>query len=270
VKAAVFSFVSWSVCMSAVFAEEPAGANASAPTDQSGEAEKPKPAPRWKIELKRQVTDHGTEGETTDSKVRLEAYPDGAVAMLRLDLPFPDADTDFEGDPYHPRLGDIKVRAKARAFHAGGLPLSPYIELTFPTANPKTLGQGKYQVMAGVETSFNIASFNIGSSTHRLSFAPLVEQTVSVAGDSDFKNINYTKLELALRDAWRNYGIKLTLKPVIDWEQDGLTGAVMELEGRVSFRAGWAVQLMLGHRVWGGSVPSTYGTRVELTLGRTF
>ena len=26
----------------------------------------------------------------------------------------------------------------------------------------------------------------------------------------------------------------------------------------------------LMHRTWGGIVPSTYGTRVELTLGRTF
>jgi hypothetical protein len=57
---------------------------------------------------------------------------------------------------------------------------------------------------------------------------------------------------------------------VIDWEQDGRTGAVAELEGGVSFQHGWRVLLMLGGRLWGEGVPSTYGTRVELTLGRTF
>jgi hypothetical protein len=38
------------------------------------------------------------------------------------------------------------------------------------------------------------------------------------------------RLRYTLRDAWRNYALKLTLKPVIDWGQDGATGAVMELE----------------------------------------
>ena len=51
---------------------------------------------------------------------------------------------------------------------------------------------------------------------------------------------------------------------------DGKTGAVGELEGAVSLRHDWRVQLMLGGRLWGEGVPSTYGTRVELTVGRTF
>jgi hypothetical protein len=103
-----------------------------------------------------------------------------------------------------------------------------------------------------------------------VSFAPLIQQTVSVAGDENRTDINYTKFELALRDVWGDYSVKLTLKPVIDWEQNGQTGAVTELEGGVKFAHGWYGTLMLGHRTWGGSVPSTYGTRVEFTLGRRF
>ena len=57
---------------------------------------------------------------------------------------------------------------------------------------------------------------------------------------------------------------------MIDWEQNGETGAVAELEGALRFHRHWRVLLMLGTRLWGAGIPSTYRTRVELTLGRTF
>jgi hypothetical protein len=223
---------------------------------------------RWRVELKRQNTDHDTPGESTKTTLRLEAYPEGRVAMWRLDLPFPDEKTGFSGSPFEPRFGDIKLRARLRPREVGGLPMSFFSELTFPTADPDTLGQGKYQVMAGIETFHPLDS--ISTADHKLSFSPQIQHVVSVAGDADRKDVNYTKLELALRDLWRVYSIKLTAKPVIDWEQGGKTGAVAELEGGVSFEHGWRVLLMLGARLWGEGVPSTYGTRVELTLGRTF
>jgi len=224
---------------------------------------------RWRIELKRQNTDRDTPGESTRTTLRMEALPEGPVALWRLDLPFPDEKTGFSGSPFEPRLGDIKVRARLRPVDVGGLPVSFFSEVTLPTADPDSLGQGKYQVMAGMETFHPLGS--ISTDDHRLSFSPQVQQVVSVAGDADRKDINYTKLEFALRDSWRkDYSLKLTAKPVIDWEQDGRTGAVAEVEGGVSFRHGWRVLLMLGWRLWGESVPSTYGTRVELTAGRTF
>jgi hypothetical protein len=267
---AILAIVCWSLCAAAPAAEDPSGSAAAGEADNSTDEETPKRAQRWKIEVKRQSTDRGTDGESSNTKLRFEAYPTGPVSMLRLDLPFPDDRSDFLGSPFNPRLGDIKVRAKTAALDAGGLPLSTFLELTFPTADPESLGQGKYVVTAGVDTSWPLGSFSLGSTSHKVSVAPLIQQVVSVAGDQSRKDINYTKLELALRDVWRNYALKLTLKPVIDWEQDGATGAVTELEGRMSFGRGWATALMIGHRTWGGSVPSTYGTRVELTLGRTF
>ena len=251
-------------------AEDQAAPAAVRVSDNPADDDAPRQVQRWKVEVKRQDTDRGTDGESSKTTVRMEAYPQGSVAMLRLDLPFPDDRTDFLGSPFNPRLGDIKLRAKTRPFAAAGLPLSTWIELTFPTANPESLGQGKYQVTVAMETVLPLASISVGSTTHKVSFAPLIQQTVSVAGDENRTDINYTKFELALRDVWGDYSVKLTLKPVIDWEQNGQTGAVTELEGGVKFAHGWYGTLMLGHRTWGGSVPSTYGTRVEFTLGRTF
>jgi len=227
-------------------------------------------ATRWRAELKRQNTDHDTPGESSRTTVRLEALPgEGSVALWRLDLPFPDEKDTFSGSPFDPRLGDIKLRARLRPADVDGAPVSFFSEITFPTADPESLGQGKYVVMLGAETFHPLDS--VSGDDHRLSFSPQVQQLVSVAGDPERKDINYTKLELALRDTWRKlYSLKLTLKPVIDWVQDGKTGAVAELEGAVSLRHDWRVQLMLGGRLWGEGVPSTYGTRVELTVGKNF
>jgi hypothetical protein len=156
-----------------------------------------------------------------------------------------------------------------RPADVSGAPVSFFSELTFPTADPDTLGQGKYQVMLGAETLHPLPS--ISNDDHKLSFSPQVQQVVSIAGDSERKDINYTKFELALRDVWRKlYSLKLTAKPVIDWVQNGKTGAVAELEGAVSLQHNWNLKLMLGGLLWGEGTASTYGTRLEVTVGKTF
>jgi len=224
---------------------------------------------QWRLEVKRQNTDRDTPGESSKTTLRFEALPEGPVALWRLDLQFPDEKDSFSGSPFDPRLGDIKLRARLRPLDVSGVPVAFFSELTFPTADPDSLGQGKYQVMAAAETFHPLDS--VSSDDHKLSFSPQIQQVVSVAGDPERKDVNYTKFELALRDVWRKvYSLKLTAKPVIDWVQDAKTGAVAELEGAVTLRHNWKLQLMLGGRLSGEGVASTYGTRVELTVGKTF
>jgi hypothetical protein len=226
---------------------------------------------RGRVELKRQATSRGTPSESTKTTLRIEGYPEGSIALLRLDLPFPDDKTGFSGSPFDPRLGDIKVKVGAREIELNGIPLSPYVEVTFPTANPESLGSGKYQVAPAIETALSLASIGADSNRHELFFGALIQQFVSVAGDQAAKDINYTKFEVKVQDVWRkDYSAKVTLKPVVDWVEDGRTGAVVELEGRVNFSHGWSVSLMLGKLAWGAGVPSTYSNRVELTLRNDF
>ena len=71
------------------------------------------------MEFKRQATARGTPEETTKSKVKFDYFPDGPVSLLRLELPFPDEDTDFEGRPFNPRPGDLKVRVGMRPVQCG-------------------------------------------------------------------------------------------------------------------------------------------------------
>ncbi len=229
-----------------------------------------KEKPRFYIELKRENTNRGTPEETTKTQIKIDAFLDGIVSLLRLEVPFPDEPTSFEGDPFNPHLGDIKVRVGFRPLRLDSVPLGSFLEVTFPTASPEELGFGKYQISPGIRTDVPITFGQRLPESHKVSFEPLVQQVVSVAGDQNLPNLNYTKFELALRDTWRQkYWLKLTTKPVVDWEQ-GATGSVAELEGGWIINRHWQVWLMLGTRLWGEPVPTTYGQRVGVNASVTF
>ena len=232
---------------------------------------------RGRLELKRINTSHGTPEETTRTALRVETFLDGAVNLLRVDLPFPDADTDFEGSPFDPRLGDIKVRTGFRTLKSGSLSFPSFAELTVPSANPSSLGTGKYQLGLGIRMLVPFKAPVSGAEAHAMRFEAEVSQTTSFLGDAARADVNYTKLELTFYDFWRErYTLKLKLKPAWDHARDE-AGAVAEIEAGFYFgeklgaQRAWRTWLMLGARVAGpDDVSSTYNTRVELGLARTF
>lgn len=225
----------------------------------------------WLVEFKRQATARGTPEETTKSQVKFDFFPDGPVSLLRLELPFPDEDTDFEGSPFSPRPGDVKVRVGMRPVPVGSLPVASFVELTFPTADPESLGSGKYQLSVGGRSAFLVVEGGEEPRAHRHSFSFQAQQVVSFGGDAARKDVNQTKFELEWRLEWlRGYYGKATAKPVVDWVQDGKTGAVLELEGGRAINREWTVALMAGGLLWGKGTPGTYETRVELKASRRF
>lgn len=225
-----------------------------------------------RLEIKRQNTSRGTPDESTQTTLRVERFYDGWLAALRLDLPLPDEKTDFEGDPFNPRLGDVKLRAKFRPLQSGQYTFPYFVEMTFPTADPESSGSGKYQLNGGIRMIIPFALPVARSKDHKAQFETEVSQTVSVAGDDNRNDINYTKLEFTFYDVWRqSYTMKLKLKPSIDWIQDGKTGSVGEVEGGMFFAKHWRTWLMLGRRLTGPEgIKGTYSTRVELGLARTY
>jgi hypothetical protein len=258
-----------------------AAANCAAASDADGatfqdptldsEAVGPSPGHTVRIELRRQNTDRGTADESSKTTLRLETALQGPVARLRLDLQFPDDKTTFSGDPFQPRMGDTKLRAYFRPFRAGNTQVVPDIELTFPTADPSSLGAGKYQFSAALHSVARAPAFIAGSGQHRIRYEWDVRQTVSVAGDASRQDINNTKPELALRDSiGSRHWLKLTFKPTIDWVQSGKTGAVLELEGGWSASPDWRFSMMGGGLLWGEGVPGTYHRRLELVAGHVF
>lgn len=235
------------------------------------EAAAPSSARTGRIELRRQSSDRGTDDESSKTTLRLETALEGMVSRLRLDLQFPDDKTTFSGDPFHPRLGDTKLRAHFRRLRAGDTQLIPDIELIFPTADPSSLGAGKYQFSAALHSVAGAPDFTLDSGRHQVRYQWDIRQTVSVAGDASRKDIHNTKPELALRDSiGSRRWLKLTFKPTIDWVQNGKTGAVLELEGGWNASRDWRFSVMGGGLLWGEGVPGTYHRRLEVVAGRAF
>lgn len=239
----------------------------------SEESEPTVPNRDWhgRIELKRQNTERGTTDESTKTTLRIESFFKGPIRLLRVDLQFPDEKTSFEGQPFNPRLGDIKFRVGFRPFKASDFSFPTFIEVTLPAANPESLGSGKYQLSAGLRMLTPVSLPCIDRASHTSMFETEVQQVNSIGGDPDRNDINYTKFELTLYDIWRKrYTLKLKLKPTVDWVKDE-SGAVFEVEGGLLFARNWRTWLMVGRRISGPSgVSNTYGKRLEVGVARTF
>jgi hypothetical protein len=252
-------------------AAQPGGSAPGSADEKSGPGAA-SPAGTWRFEVKRENTNRGTEDEATKTNLRLEKFFTGPVRQLRLDVPLPDQKTDFEGDPFNPGLGDMKVRVGFRALRSGSYSFPSFIEVTFPTADPESLGGRKYQLNLGFRIVRPVVLPVARPSSHDTTFEFQIQQVNSFGGDYDGKNVANTKFEITLYNVWRKeYTMKAKLKPSVDWVKGGDTGAVLEIEGGKYFGRDWRAWLMLGHRVWGPEgIAATYGTKVELGLARTF
>ena len=219
------------------------------------------------VELKRQNTARGTPEETTKTELKFDFFPrEGALALIRVELPFPDAKTSFAGSPFDPDFGDAKARIGFRAVEIGGRPTTSFLEITFPTADPESQGTGKYQLSAGARMVFAQppGGESIGAPKQVLSVQ--LQQVVSFAGDAARDDINRTKVEIEWRDTWadRHY-LKATAKPSYDWIAKK-SGAVLEVEGGAWLDPRFTVAMMGGTRLWGEGAAGTYSRRVELKL----
>jgi hypothetical protein len=216
--------------------------------------------------VRRENVDRGTSEETTKTFVRGDTFAAGG--MLSFQVAFPDAKTDFEGSPFDPRLGDSKIRYRSAPFRAGSFGTSYFLETTFPTAHDD-LGGGKYQVSAGLTgtTPFPVPG---AMASHYVRFTAQLQQVNSVAGDEDRQDINYTKLDLSLRDVIGAHWLKAALNTRADWEQNGKTGAVGEVEYGRRLSNDWSVWVLAGGLLWGKGVKATYGSKLMLGVDRWF
>lgn len=239
----------------------------------SDDSELPDQKREWhgRIELKRQNTERGTSDESTKTTLRIESFFKGPIRLLRVDLQFPDEKTSFEGQPFNPHLGDIKVRLGLQPLKASDFSFPTFIEITLPTANPESFGSGKYQLSAGLRMLTPVSLPCVDRASHTTVFEAEVQQVNSIGGDPDRNDLNYTKFEFTLYDIWRKrYTLKLKLKPTVDWVKDE-SGTVFEVEGGLLFARNWRTWLMVGRRISGPSgVSNTYGKRIEIGVARTF
>jgi hypothetical protein len=224
----------------------------------------------WHVEIKRQWIDRHSIEESSRTTIRLESTPQALLSLVRIDVPLVDEHND---NPISPHLGDVKLRLGSRWFHAGEFAWAPLFEMTFPTAEPESLGNGKYQVAPGADFSARLwtSPEPEGGASWAIESKFTLWQVMSVAGDEATRDINYTKFEPALRTAWGDrFSFKVTPKLVLDWEQDGKTGGVIELEAGWNFSPHWRTTLTLGKGLWNTGLPTTYGGKVEIALRFNF
>ena len=216
-----------------------------------------------RVQVRRENVDHGTSEETTRTYLRSDNFV--WSGMLSFQVALPDDKTNFEGSPFDPHLGDSKARFRFAQFAAGGFGVSYFVEATFPTADPEELGSGKYQLSAGA-TAVKEATRD----SHVVRFTSQLQQINSIAGDEARPNINYTKLDLSLRDTWKENWLKVAVNTRVDWEQSGKTGAVGELEYGRRLDPDWSVWLIAGGLLWGEGVKGTYGSKLMVGVDRWF
>jgi hypothetical protein len=106
--------------------------------------------------------------------------------------------------------------------------------------------------------------------SHFIRFTSQLQQVNSVAGDDNRADINYTKLDLSLRDVWSEHWLKAAVNTRVDWEQNGKTGAVGELEYGRRLTNDWSVWVLAGGLLWGEGVKATYGSKLMIGVDRWF
>ena len=224
----------------------------------------------WHLELKRQWTNRGTPQENSKTTLRLEATPREYLSLVRVDIPFVD---EKNGDPLTPHLGDIVFKLETVPWDLGVTKWQALLETTFPSAQPESLGTGKYQLTPGTEIWVPIWSsvVTIGPPVWQTGVKPLVEQFVSVAGDPSRADIDYTQMEFPLEGSW-NWKVSLKLNPkfMVNYVGGVSSGAVFEFEPRWYINRRWELDLTLGHLLWGAGTPGTYQKKVEFSVWFNF
>jgi len=216
-----------------------------------------------RVQVRRENVDRTTPDETTKTFVRSDNFVWGG--MLSFQVAFPDEKTGFGGSPFDPRLGDSKTRFRFAPLAAGRLAVSYFVEATFPTADSDAHGSGKYQLAAGVT-----AARELERPSSLLRLTAQLQQANSVAGDEARPDINYTKLDLSVRDERGERWLKAALNLRADWQLDGKTGAVGEIEYGRRLNPRWSVWFLGGHLLWGEGVRATYGKKLMIGLDRWF
>jgi hypothetical protein len=217
----------------------------------------------WRFELKRATTDRAASDESSRTTVRVERLLDSRVALLRLDIPFVDKINSFSSDPLNAGLGDLKARIGSRPLGPRGASSSPFVDVVLPTADPASLGKGKYQLGPGVTVAVPVPA-PWPDARFVLAFLPQVQQYFSIAGDPDRADVNYTQLEAKLEATWpERLSLSLNPKPVIDWTNGAQTAAVVELQGTWLISRAWRLWLKAGTRLWGPTLPGTYARQTE-------
>lgn len=213
---------------------------------------------RSRIELRANVQEQHSGAYRTRVIPRFE-YAVSKELSLRLETPVVSYDPDSSGANSETGFGDLLVRVSYRAVRRQGYAVVTALEATFDTASDEFLGTGKYVLSP-------LAFAAIAVPKMRSTFFTGAQQYVSVAGDSDRQDINYTQLRTILLTRWPKQRMYTVVdgQYFIDWERDARFGVLLEGEVGRFLSKNVALWLRPGVGIYDNDLPQVYKWNVEV------
>ncbi len=203
-------------------------------------------------------------GARSNNLVGTIAIPYHETFVLRADVPYLWTDPNRPGLANQNGLSDLFVRTGGRVYAVPGYAFFAGVDFTFPTADNRQLGTGKYTMAPSMATARvlpNLNSFIFGVLQHQL----------SVGGDPSRQDISMSRLDLAFNTIWgERWWTQLDALTQVDWEHKAKNSMTLEFEGGHRITRDWGVWARPGVGLWGRNVPGAYEWNIEVGIRRTF
>jgi len=203
-------------------------------------------------------------GARTNNLVGRIDIPYRGEFLLQADVPYIWSDPNESGIPNQNGLSDLLVRTGARVYSAPGYAFFAGMDVTFPTADSRQLGNGKYTVGPGLVTARVLPDID------SLIFG-LLQHQLSVGGDPSRRDISTSRLGVIMNTIWgERWWTQVELDTQVDWERKAKNSTTLEFEGGHEFTRNWGVWVRPGVGLWGQTALGAYDWSIEAGIRRTF
>jgi hypothetical protein len=203
-------------------------------------------------------------GKRTNNLVARLDVPYHQNLLLRADLPYVWSNPNQPGVGNQNGVSDLFVRAGGRLYSAPGDAIFAGMDFTFPTAESKQLGSGKYTIGPGVATAHVFPDLDS-------LFFTLLQHQVSVGGDPSRRAISVSNIQAFFNTIWTDrWWTRVEAMTQLDWERKATNSMTLEFEGGHRFPNNWGVWVRPGVGLWGRNIPGAYEWNIEVGVRRMF
>jgi len=200
--------------------------------------------------------DQLTGGERTENLVAIVSLALTPSWLLQLTMLYEWDVPDQSGSSIGHGWSDLVVRTGWRFYKSPDLALFVGADVVFPTASDDQLGDGKYQIGPGGAVAVPLSAWQ------SLIYG-IVQDFVTIGGDSGRPDVTYATLQLSLNTIWSSdWWTQLDGILNVDWSQNGKTGMTADGQIGYQFNNRWQAFLQPGVGLWGTGVQNGYEWQV--------
>lgn len=203
-------------------------------------------------------------GNRTNNLVARLDVPYHKNFLLRADLPYGWSNPNQPGTSNQNGVRDLFVRTGGRLYSVPGDAIFAGMDFTFPTADSKQLGSGKYTVGPGVATAHVFPELSS-------LFFTLLQHQISVGGDPSRQAISTSSFQAFFNTIWTDrWWTRIEAVTQVDWERNAKNSMTLEFEGGRRITQDWGVWVRPGVGLWGRNIPGAYEWNIEVGIRRMF